>query len=147
MGAFVLYRLQSIDQELFNAVDQMLTALQDDARLQQVSASGDLKAAVRGIEQRLKEPLTFAWGSHYQSCLRRSQQLLLSRDALRQAVRPALWFPGVVMCGAVIVLSTVTLLADRALVAISLLAIGVVAFSWSIVLFIRLVLRIVGPHR
>jgi hypothetical protein len=143
MGAFVLYRLQSIDQELFNAVDQILVAFQEDPYLQEVTASGDLKAAVLGIEERLKQPLKVGWGLHQQSCLRRAHHLLHSREALSKAVRPALWFPGLVMCGAVVVLSMVTVLAPRHFAAIALLAVGVLAFSSSIWLFVRLVLRII----
>src|SRR5882762_7665944 len=111
LGAFVLYRVQSIDRDLYEAADAVLMSWQDDQTLQQLSASGDMDAVISEIQRRVASPMTVGWSHHQQSQLRRAQHLLPARAVILAAVRPALWFAATVMCGAVIALSLVTLIA------------------------------------
>jgi hypothetical protein len=141
LGAFVLYKLQSIDRELNDAVDTISMPWQDDAVIQQFLAAGDLAAVVSEIGRRVAAPMTVGWAHYQQSRLRRAQQLVPLRAAVLAGVRPALWFPSGVMCAAVLVLSVVGPIAGCGQVAIGVLVFGVSAFVASMVIFVRAILR------
>ena len=144
LGAFVLYRVQSIDRDFYEATDPLLMRWQDDQALQQLLTFGDMGGIVREIQRRIEVALIPPWSEYQQAKLHRAAQLVLARAAIINALRRALWFSAGVMCGAVAILSVVTWIASRQCLAASILTVGVVAFSISIVLFVRLILQIVA---
>ena len=144
LGAFVLYRVQNIDRDLQDSMNLIADSWYEDEKFKLAFSQGDVRAFFAEVAARLAAPLTVGWSHRQQSNFLRAQRLLTVRDELLRSVRLALWFPAAVMCSSVAVLSCVTYIASLTRAPSVVLALGVMAFTVSIGVFVRFITRILN---
>ena len=132
LGAFVLFRLQSIAQQLRASADLLSQTWLGDDELQRSGAVGDFAAFVDRAESLVKQPIPSGWKPKHQAALTGMRASWTKRGKILARLKGALLFTGLVMALAVVALASVTALASRVWVSVLVLAAGVVAFIASL---------------
>lgn len=133
LGAFVLFRLQSIAHQLRGSADLLSESWLDDDELQRAAAAGDFSAFVDRAESLYKQPIRSGWKPKHQAALVGMRLSWTKRGQILARVKSTLIFTGAVMAAAVAVLAGVTVFAEQVWVSVVVLVVGVGAFVASLI--------------
>jgi hypothetical protein len=132
LGAFVLFRLQSIAHQLRLSADLLSQTWLGDDELQRASAVGDFGAFVDRAEHLYRQPIPSGWKPKHQAALVAMRSSWTKRGQILARLKNALLFNGVVMALAVAVVASVTRLTEPLWLAAAVLVVGVAAFVGSL---------------
>jgi hypothetical protein len=142
LGAFVLFRLQSIAVQLRSSTDLIRESWLGDDHLQRTAAANDFQAFLTRVEDLVNGPIPGGWKPKHQAALDAMRISWTQRTEILLNLKRALVLTAIMMTFALIVLAAVAELAAPRVLAISILGAGVLGFTANVLVIGVLVWRV-----
>jgi hypothetical protein len=133
LGAFVLFRLQTMSQVLSNGAEAIRSRFPGDEEIQRVAAIADYEKLFARASEVVRQPIGRGWGAFQQTALDGMHKVLAQRRIILRYLKRALSLAATVLVAAVVALSNVVAIASSPNLAVGTLVIGVVAFALRVV--------------